>query len=309
MEEDSAPYTARTVAAMSLETAAGKATVEQVCKVYGLSRAAYYAARKVRPPPAPFTLILGGLSTTTTKEEQLRTAIREIVDGHPAWGVRKVWATLRRKPRELITGKRRVYELMKDMGLCLDAERKEREAAARGHVTVEQPNRRFATDLTTVTTKEDGLVAIAIVIDCGCRSMLEVGVTKSQESTPILAPVRAAFAEAFGAPENVPEGFELLNDHGPQYTGSDAADLCDEWNVDQIFSAVGRPTGNAVAERVIRTMKEECIWLRDWTSAVELQHALNLWKASYNDERPHQSLAWQTPSERRTARLSLRRAA
>ncbi|MCC7070583.1 MAG: transposase [Deltaproteobacteria bacterium] len=279
--------------------------------VYGRSRAAKYAAKGVRPLPAPSTLILGGSSTTTTKEEQLRTAIHEIVDGHPAWGVRKVWATLRRKPRELIAGKRRVDELMKDMGLCLDAERKEREAAARGHVAVKQPNRRIAADLTTVTTKEDGLVAIAIaiVIDCGSRSMLEVGVTKSQESTPILAPVRAALAEAFGAPENGPEGFELLIDHGPQYTGSDAADLCDEWNVERIFSAVGQPTGNAVAERVIRTMKEECIWLRDWSSAAELQQALNLWKASYNDERPHQALAWQTPSERRTARLSVRRAA
>jgi hypothetical protein len=32
----------------------------------------------------------------------------------------------------------------------------------------------------------------------------------------------------------------------------------------QTFAPVGRPTGNAVAERTIRTMKEECVWLADW---------------------------------------------
>ena len=296
---------------MSRTTAAGTATVEQVCAVYGLSRAGYYAARKEAPPSKPpkLTLLQGGLSTTETKEERLRSAIRAIVDAHPAWGVRKVWATLRRPPHALLTSKRRVWALMKAMGLCLDADRKERQAAARGHVVVEQANRRFATDLTTVWTKQEGLVAIAIVIDCGCRSMLAVSVTKSQEWAAVLAPVRAALAGAFGSPKDVPDGFELLSDHGPQYTGADCANLCTEWNADQLFAPVGRPTGNAVAERVIRTMKEECVWLRDWTSAIELQQALDAWKASYNHERPHQSLGWQTPSERRSERLGSRRAA
>jgi putative transposase len=294
---------------MSLETAAGMATVAQACKVFGLSRAAYYASRKPERPAPKLTVIQGGLSTTATKEERLRAGIRQIVDDHPAWGVRKVWATLRREPHGLKASRRRIWALMKDMGLCLDAERRDREAAGRGHVVVEEPNRRIATDLTTVVTKEDGLVAVPIVIDCGCRSMLALDVSKSQESTAVLAPVRAALADAFGVRDNVPEGFELLSDHGPQYTGSDCAALCDDWNVEQLFAPVGRPTGNAVAERVIRTMKEECIWLRDWTSAAELLAALRAWMTTYNDVRPHQALAWQTPTERRRERLVPRMAA
>lgn len=294
---------------MSLETVAGKASVAQVCKVFGLSRAAYYEARKAGATTPKLTLIQGGRSVSSRSGDELRDAIRSVVDAHPAWGVRKVWATLRRAPHGLLVSRRCVWELMNEMGLCLDAERRERQAAARGHVVVEEPNRRFATDLTTVWTKEDGLVAVPLVVDCGCRSVLEVGVTKSQESAAVLAPVRAALVGAFGSPANVPEGVELLSDHGSQYTGADCANLCDDWNVEQLFAPVGRPTGNAVAERVIRTMKEECIWLRDWTSAAELQAALSAWKASYNDERPHQSLNWQTPSERREARLAARRAA
>ena len=65
----------------------------------------------------------------------------------------------------------------------------------------------------------------------------------------------------------------------------------------------------AVAERAIRTMKEECIWLQDWASLAELQDALDRWCTTYNEQRPHQSLKWRTPAEARGARRELREAA
>jgi len=64
-----------------------------------------------------------------------------------------------------------------------------------------------------------------------------------------------------------------------------------------------------VAERTIQTMKLECIWLRDWTSIHELQQALTTWQRIFNDVRPHQALAWATPSEVRTDKLGLQPAA
>ncbi len=52
------------------------------------------------------------------------------------------------------------------------------------------------------------------------------------------------------------------------------------------FAHVGRPTCNAVAERTIRTMNEECIWLRDWRSLAELPQALPSWARAFNHDRP-----------------------
>jgi putative transposase len=168
---------------------------------------------------------------------------------------------------------------------------------------VEQPNRRIATDLTTVHTADDGVVAVVPVIDCGCRSGLALVVTKAQDAAAVLAPVRAALVDVFGAPQNVPHGVELLTDHGTQYTADDCDVLCRQWKLEHLFAPVSRPTGNSVVERFIRTMKEECIWLRDWKSAAELQEHLTAWLRVYNDVRPHQALEWQTPSERRAALL------
>jgi len=48
------PYTAREVSTMSLTTSRGKATVGQLCEAFGISRQAYYAARKA-PVSEPST--------------------------------------------------------------------------------------------------------------------------------------------------------------------------------------------------------------------------------------------------------------
>jgi transposase InsO family protein len=61
----------------------------------------------------------------------------------------------------------------------------------------------------------------------------------------------------------VPAGLELRTDHGPQYTGQDCAELLARGD-SRTLAPVGRPTGNAVVERLIRTMKEEVIRLQDW---------------------------------------------
>jgi transposase InsO family protein len=76
------------------------------------------------------------------------------------------------------------------------------------------------------------------------------------------------------------------------------------WGLVHTFAPVGRPTGNAVVERFIRTMKEEVIWLRDWNTAAELREAINAWLVKYHTRRAHQSLGWMTPSEYRAAHLS-----
>lgn len=66
-------------------------------------------------------------------------------------------------------------------------------------------------------------------------------------------------------------------------------DLCGDWRLEQSFTPVATPTGNAITERVILTMKTELIWARDWESAQELREALETWRLIYNHRRPHES--------------------
>jgi putative transposase len=270
--------------------------VELLCETFQISRQAYYAARQA-PKPRRREAPPGGHTPTPEAVE----AIRAVCAANLAWGVRKVWATLRRK--KLVVSRRRVWILMADLGLLQRAVELRNEER-RGKVAVPASNRRWATDLTTVWTKQDGLVAVIPVIDCGDRVLLACDVSKSQESHAVLAPLKRALEAAFGTPAGVPYGFELRTDHGPQYTGRDCEALSTVWRFEHTFAPVGRPTGNAVAERVIQTLKVELIWTRDWASAEELRNAIQAWMQAYNSERPHQALAWAAPLERRAQNLS-----
>jgi putative transposase len=273
--------------------------VRQLCVVLGLSRQAYYAAQ--RAPSASERRPRASRPGPWATAAELEAGIRRVVAANPAWGVRKVWASLRRAG--VVASRKRVWALMRSLGLVLPPVREREGLGIRGQVAVEFSNRRWATDLTTVWTRQDGLVALVPVIDCGDRVVFEIGVSKSQESPFVLSPLERALWTEFGRPAAVPDGLELRSDHGPQYTGADCDALCRRWGLDHTFAPVGRPTGNAVAERVIQTLKVELLWTQDWESAAEVEQAVGAWRERYNTARPHQALGWQTPAERRAKNL------
>jgi putative transposase len=287
---------------MSRETSRGTATVRQMCGAFGLSRQAYYAAQREPEVRAlrPRAERRGPWATA----EELEAGIRRVVAANPGWGVRKVWASLRREG--LVASRKRVWAMMRRLGLVFaPCWEHEEGRVRRGHVTVPDSNRRWASDLTTVWTRQEGVVGVTIVVDCGDRSLLDVEVSKSQESVAVLRPLQRALRAEFGVPAYVPHDLELRTDHGTQYTGGDCFLLCRTWKVNHTFAPVGRPTGNAVAERLIQTLKVELIWTRDWESLHELRQAIETWAVVYNCARPHQALAWATPSERRCANLGI----
>lgn len=287
---------------MSRQTVAGEATVTLMCERFGISRQAYYAALKPAARRRASTATKLPTKPRHASAETVLAAIRAVLAGEDAtaWGVRKVWARLRQQ--DLRVGRKRVWALMHANGLVLARDREPGETP-RGHVAVPEPNRRLATDLTTVWTRRDGVVAIVPTIDCGCRSILGMAVTKDQHGPAVLSSVEQALLLAFGQPASVPDGVELRTDHGPQYTGADCDALVNRWRLVHTYAPVGRPTGNAVVERVIRTLKEEVIWLRDWESADEVRAAVTAWVRRYNHERPHQALGYATPGAHRAAKL------
>ena len=282
---------------MSLRTSAGIAQVHHLSQAFGLSRAALYKAAGA-PEPAPCRRPTVAPAIT---DDRLLAAIRELTTKHPGLGYRKIWALLQGAGKRV--GRRRVWAMMHAAGLTFPPFARRGEPR-RGTVVAEYPNRRWSSDMTTTWTRKDGWVAITPVIDNGCRSLFAIGVTKAQDAPAILAPTELALNEAFGTPDAVPDGLEYRTDHGSVFTGGDCAALCTTWRLDHTFSPVGRPTGNAVAERVIQTMKIELLWTRDWEDLDEVRAALEAWRQFYNHERPHEALGWQTPAERRAQHIA-----
>jgi len=283
---------------MSRETSRGKACVRQLCKAFGVSPQAYYRSKQRPVREGEQRRRRQGPWASAS---ELEVGIERVVESHPGWGVRKVWAYLRREG--LIASRKRIWAVMRAKGWVLPPMREPKESARGGQVVVAESNRRWATDLTTAWTRKDGVAAILPVVDCGDRYVLACEVSKSQEAPVVLFPVDKALRAEFGTPRGVPWGLELRSDHGPQYTGSDCEALCHYWGIEHTLAPVGRPTGNAVAERLIQTLKVELIWTRDWETIAELREAISVWMEQYNHLRPHQALDWETPAERRAKNL------
>ena len=96
-------------------------------------------------------------------------------------------------------------------------------------------------------------------------------------------------------------GLGLRHDWGPQYTAHQfQADL--KWlGIRSTASYVGEPECNGVAERFIRTLKEECLYLYDFRSLEEAREIIGEFIERYNHGWLLQRHGYRTPTEARQA--------
>ena len=86
-----------------------------------------------------------------------------------------------------------------------------------------------------------------------------------------------------------------MSDNGSQPTSLSFMKACSNLEVQQVFTSYNNPKDNADTERMIRTMKEELFWLREWENEAELNHELNKWVEYYNRSYLHSAHGYRTP--------------
>jgi hypothetical protein len=70
-------------------------------------------------------------------------------------------------------------------------------------------------------------------------------------------------------PEGVQgRGLSRMRDHGGQPTSTALRRACGTLGSQQALTSDHHPKGHADTERVIRTRKEACLWVRAWTGPV-----------------------------------------
>ncbi|WP_386074373.1 integrase core domain-containing protein [Tropicimonas aquimaris] len=73
--------------------------------------------------------------------------------------------------------------------------------------------------------------------------------------------------------------------------------LVRNYGLKQEFITPHCPQQNGMVERVIRTMKEQCIHRQRFDSIQHATRAIGDWISFYNHGRPHQALDMKTPAE------------
>ena len=87
----------------------------------------------------------------------------------------------------------------------------------------------------------------------------------------------------FGAyAEGIATGLQARHDHGSQYVSDYFQDELRFLGMASSPAFVREPEGNGVAERFIRTLKEQLLWVRTFDTVEELRQALLEFKERYN---------------------------
>ena len=89
----------------------------------------------------------------------------------------------------------------------------------------------------------------------------------------------------------------LLRDRDAVY-GRDFRQRARRMGIDSIATPVRAPRANAVVERVIGTLRRECLDHMIVLNEQQLRSVLTEFVAYYNRERPHRTLGLQTPENR-----------
>ncbi len=100
-------------------------------------------------------------------------------------------------------------------------------------------------------------------------------------------------------------GLKLRHDHGSNHMSGDFQAEIQCLGIEASPSFVREPEGNGVAERFIRALKENLLWVRTFQTIEELRLALVEFATRYNETWLVAWHGYQTPAQVRAAQLWL----
>ena len=274
--------------------------IERVARLWGVSRATVYRHRRPdqgeRRRPGP---------KGAMPDEALVGEIRGLLRDSPFHGEghRKLWVRLRFAG--IRTSRRRVPRLARGHG-PLAHQRPGRRHGPKAHdgtITTDRVDLMWGTDLTSVMTGE-GQAAVFVAVDHCSAECVGLHASRRADRFEALEPVKQAVRERFGAfAKDVAAGLQLRHDHGSQYVSHDFQAEVRFLGIESSPAFVREPEGNGCAERFIRTLKENLLWVRRFETVEELRLALQRFRETYNRTWIIERHGYRTPAQVRAAQL------
>lgn len=228
-------------------------------------------------------------------DSALRTRIWQLFTDHPVLGYRRICALLRREGLEITP--KRVRSVMRDMGLRAVYPRRSLSIGDSAHkkypyllegVDIVRADQVWSSDITYIRLPR-GFCYLTAVMDWYSRRVISWELSTTLEADFCVSSLERALST--GTPE-------IFNsDQGCQYTSAEFTGKLLSAGVAISMDGKGRAFDNIFTERLWRTVKYEEVFLKEYLSMAEAREELGRFFEWYNEERPHQSLGYQTPDE------------
>jgi len=225
-------------------------------------------------------------SSVGSRDLELLPAIESIKCEHPFWGYRRVWATLKYRYGLPVNAKR-VFRIMR--------EHKAKRTGNRSKPKPTHPNEWWGIDMTKIMTSS-GWVYLVIVLDWYTKKIVGWDCNYKSQAVDWLRALDMGLntQSPYGAHD---KGLHLMSDNGSQPTSVRFMADCALLGVNQAFTNYNNHKGNADTERMMRTIKEELVWLNEYADLWELKKALKAWIDEYNNDYLHSALGYKSPMQ------------
>ena len=271
--------------------------VQRVCRVWHCARSSVYARRQATLSSAPCRR-RGPIGAA--RDDVLVGHIRRVLEASPfhGEGYRKAWAKLR--VAGIRTAKERVRRLMRehDLQAAHRVGHTHGPTAHDGTITTEAPDVMWGTDMTATVTVAEGAACVFVAVDHCTTECIGLHAAKRGNRFEALEPIRQGVRERFGGiGDGVARGLRLRHDHGSNYLADDFQQEIAFFGIESSPSFVREPEGNGVAERFIRTLKENVLWVRSFETIEALRLALLEFKRTYNEQWMLEKYRYRSPAQ------------
>jgi putative transposase len=221
----------------------------------------------------------------------------------PWYGSRQMARHLRRRGYPVC--RKRVRRLMRQMGLVAIYQTPRTSKPHPEHriypyllrgLSIDRPNQVWCADITYIPMFR-GFLYLVAVMDWSTRAVLSWRLSNTLDPSFCVAALREAMSR-----HGTPGIFNT--DQGSQFTCEDFTDVLKEGGVRISMDGKGRWMDNIFIERLWRSLKYECVYLREFDTGLEATREIGAWLNYYNEDRPHSVFDDKTPMEVYTERMA-----
>lgn len=227
------------------------------------------------------------------EDQRVSKRILELVRERPRYGYRRI-AVLLRRDGEVINDKR-MYRLWKAAGLKVPRKRRKTRATGDKKNACDVASASFIHDVWTwdfvqSSTVDGRKIRFLNIVDEHTRLCLSIKSGRSITSEDAIDTLAELFA-MHGVPKRI------RCDNGPEFISIAIKEWLAKLGVDVLYIEPGSPWQNGVCESFNSKLRDEYLHQTDLLSESDARVKARAWREDFNNQRPHSSLGYLTPSE------------
>jgi putative transposase len=223
------------------------------------------------------------------KDAAVIKAMKPLSGRYPRFGSRRIRILLEREGLKM--SKEKCARIWAEAKLQVPKKRRKKiTSRTRLPMLSTRPNSVWSYDFVHDACANGQKLKCLTVIDEYTRECLAIEVAGSIRSKKVIE-VLERLMSLHGLPRY------LRSDNGPEFVSTALLEWAKNKHLDLMLIEPGKPWQNGTNESFNGKFRDECLSAEWFRNRVEAKMVIEDWRGHYNNERPHSSLGYKTPSE------------